>query len=346
LFDSLLNEHSASIRFLPILQTLNTMQFHRIVVLFLSLTNVTLAFTPTSNPNAEQIYRRSSLFSRPSLSLLSTPTEPAAEEGSEKREAVVNNAPTEPGSHEELMYTLGVNLARQLGDIRPLVDSGEELALVAKGLLDTVVGRLSEEGQITLLRARTLDLNNLITDRANKVRERIEAAGKNLLESMANTEGVETFPSGVCFQVLEHGPEGPGAGVQPTVASTIKIHYHGTLPDGTIFDSTRPGAAGGAEAEKPVQLAVSPLIPGWKEALIKMHEGETAMVGIPSDMAYGEEGTPDGRIPGGAAIFFKVQLLEVLTAGVGGGPTLLGADGTKLKKDGGSALLGADGKPL
>lgn len=322
------------------------MQFHSIAVLLLSLTNATLAFIPPTNQNAEQIYRQSSLFSRPSSSLLSTPTDPSAEEGSEEREAVVNSAPTEPGSHEELMYTLGVNLARQLGDIRPLVESGEELALVAKGLLDTVVGRLSEEGQIKLLKERTKDLNSLIVDRANKVRERIEVAGKNLLESMSKTEGVETFPSGVCFQVLEHGPEGPGAGVQPTTASTIKIHYHGTLPDGTIFDSTQPGSAGGPEGEKPVTVAVGPLIPGWKEALLKMHEGETAMVGIPSELAYGVEGSPDGRIPGGAAIFFRVQLLEVLTAGVGGGPTLLGADGTKLKKDAGSTLLGADGKPL
>lgn len=48
----------------------------------------------------------------------------------------------EPGSHDELMYALGVNLARQLGDVRPLVKSGDELASVAKGLLDTVIGRL------------------------------------------------------------------------------------------------------------------------------------------------------------------------------------------------------------
>jgi len=297
------------------------------------------AFTPTINPNGQQIYRHSS-------SLLSEPTQPAAEEGSEKKESVTNIAPTDPGSHEELMYTLGVNLARQLGDIRPLVNSGEEMALVAKGLLDTVVGKLSEEGQIVLLKARTKDLNQLITDRANKVRLEIEAAGQNMLKTMTETEGVETLPSGVRIHIVEHGPDGPGAGVQPSAASTVKIHYHGTLPDGTVFDSTLPGAAGGPEAEKPVNIAVGAVIPGWKEALQKMHEGDTAIMGIPSELAYGEEGTPDGRIPGGSAIFFKVQLLEVLSAGIGGGPTLLGADGTALKKSSGSGLMGADGKPL
>lgn len=72
----------------------------------------------------------------------------------------------EEGTHEELMYTLGVNLARQLGDVRPLVEDGQELAQLAKGLLDTVIGRLNEEGQRQLLARRGQELNQLITDRA------------------------------------------------------------------------------------------------------------------------------------------------------------------------------------
>lgn len=72
----------------------------------------------------------------------------------------------EPGSHDELMYALGVNLARQLGDVRPLVENGDELASVAKGLLDTVIGRLSEDGQRALLSQRGEDLNQIISERA------------------------------------------------------------------------------------------------------------------------------------------------------------------------------------
>jgi hypothetical protein len=78
----------------------------------------------------------------------------------------IQKPPVEPGSHEELMYTLGVNLARQLGDIRPLVEDGDELAQVAKGLLDTVIGRLTEDGQKALLASRGKDLSNLISERA------------------------------------------------------------------------------------------------------------------------------------------------------------------------------------
>jgi hypothetical protein len=78
----------------------------------------------------------------------------------------IEKPPVEEGTQEELMYALGVNLARQLGDIRPLVETGEELAAVAKGLLDTVIGRLTEDGQRDLLSRRGTELNKLITDRA------------------------------------------------------------------------------------------------------------------------------------------------------------------------------------
>ena len=105
-----------------------------------------------------------------SLSSSSPPQQEQQQQQQQPAQRISNNVlqrpEIEPGSHEELMYTLGVNLARQLGDIRPLVEDGDELALVAKGLLDTVVGRLTEDGQKSLLASRGRDLNNLISDRA------------------------------------------------------------------------------------------------------------------------------------------------------------------------------------
>ena len=156
---------------------------------------------------------------------------------------------------------------------------------------------------------------------------------------MASTEGAVTLPSGVVVHVLEDGPEGKGRGMRPTKSSTVKIQYHGTLADGTVFDSTLGG--------EPVAFPLAGVIAGWREGVQTMHEGETAMVGIPPELAYGETGTPDGLIPGGSTLFFKVQLLEVMSAGIGGGPALLGADGKKLRKEAAAGgLLGADGKPL
>jgi hypothetical protein len=89
-----------------------------------------------------------------------------AENGDKEPVALIDKPRTQEGSHDELMYALGVNLARQLGDVRPLVENGAELACVAKGLLDTVVGRISEEGQVDLLKRRKEDLNSVILSRA------------------------------------------------------------------------------------------------------------------------------------------------------------------------------------
>lgn len=131
-----------------------------VLILFLATQRMiatTTAFT-LSSPN--QI---------PLISTFSPRTLFAAKSDSDNnddKEPIIHQPPTEPGSHSELMYALGVNLARQLGDIRPLVENGEELTLVAKGLLDTVIGRLSEEGQVTLLQRRRNDLNTMITERA------------------------------------------------------------------------------------------------------------------------------------------------------------------------------------
>ena len=72
----------------------------------------------------------------------------------------------EEGSHDELMYALGVNLARQLGDVRPLVENSEELTQLARGLLDTVVGKIDDEDQRALLGRRGDDLNKIIVERA------------------------------------------------------------------------------------------------------------------------------------------------------------------------------------
>jgi hypothetical protein len=123
-----------------------------------------------------------------------------------------------------------------------------------------------------------------------------------------------------------------------TILTPVSLSV-GTLPDGTVFDSSLGG--------DPVSFPLKGVIAGWREGIQFMCEGETAMLGIPPEMAYGEAGTPDGRIPGGAALFFKIQLIEVMSAGIGGGPKLVGANGQVLKRDrGGAKLLGANGKPL
>jgi FKBP-type peptidyl-prolyl cis-trans isomerase len=170
------------------------------------------------------------------------------------------------------------------------------------------------------------------------LREKLELRGREMLRNMAETDGVIVLDTGVCIHVLEHGPEGPGRGVRPTTGSVVLIHYHGTLSDGTVFDSTLGG--------EPVKFPLAQVVPGWRDGVLNMHRGETAMLGIPPEQAYGADGTPDGRIPGGSTLFFKLQLVDVLSGAVGGDQSsLLGANGRPLGSDG-SGLVGPDGRPL
>jgi FKBP-type peptidyl-prolyl cis-trans isomerase len=134
------------------------------------------------------------------------------------------------------------------------------------------------------LAKRGKELDAIIVSRANALREKLEKRGREMLQNMAENEGVRMLENGVVLHVLEHGPEGPGEGARPTKGSVVEIHYHGTLSDGTVFDSTL-----GAD---PVKVPLSSVIPGWRDGLLAMHDGETAMLGIPPEQGYGPEGTP------------------------------------------------------
>lgn len=116
--------------------------------------------------NLVVVGERRSRSSMPAPTHLLANSEPMQVEEDGNRDDDVVKPLVEPNTHDELMYALGVNLARQLGDVRPLVESAEELTQVAKGLLDTVIGRVTEETQKELLVRRGKELNALITDRA------------------------------------------------------------------------------------------------------------------------------------------------------------------------------------
>ena len=111
-----------------------------------------------SQPSKSNTYRASSIFAESTSSSSSTSSSPP--------EKLYATKPIEEGSHDELMYTLGVNLARQLGDVRPLVETSEELTHLARGLLDAIVGKIDDADQMKLLARRGEDLNNIILERA------------------------------------------------------------------------------------------------------------------------------------------------------------------------------------
>lgn len=125
------------------------------------------------------------------------------------------------------------------------------------------------------------------------------AAGKKFLEENKKRPNVKTTESGLQYEVIKLG-EGP----KPADTSTVKVHYHGTLTDGTVFDSS-------VERGEPVEFPVGGVIKGWTEALKLMPVGSKFRLFIPADLAYGERAAGPAIGPN-ATLIFDVELLEIL----------------------------------
>ena len=124
-------------------------------------------------------------------------------------------------------------------------------------------------------------------------------AGEEFLNINKGKAGVVTLPSGLQYQVLQNGE-----GTKPTASDKVKCHYHGTLINGTVFDSS-------VQRGEPAVFGVSQVIPGWVEALQLMPVGSKWRLFIPSDLAYGEHGAGEAIEPN-SALVFDVELLDIV----------------------------------
>jgi FKBP-type peptidyl-prolyl cis-trans isomerase len=125
-------------------------------------------------------------------------------------------------------------------------------------------------------------------------------AGEAFMAENARNEGVTTTASGLQYEVLREGE-----GERPRRDQSVRVHYRGTLIDGTEFDSSYGG--------DPVTFPVNGLIPGFTEALLMMPEGSQYRVAIPSDMAYGPMGS--GQIGPNETLIFEIELVEIVDDG-------------------------------
>ena len=123
--------------------------------------------------------------------------------------------------------------------------------------------------------------------------------GRAFLDNNKNAPGVVTLPSGLQYKVVKQG-----TGAKPTATDKVTVHYHGTLIDGTIFESS-------VERQQPIELTVNLVIPGWIEALQLMPTGSKWILYIPSELAYGLQPRPGGMIEPNMALIFEVELLSI-----------------------------------
>ena len=133
-----------------------------------------------------------------------------------------------------------------------------------------------------------------------------EKAGANLeasetfLKENGAREGVTTTDSGLQYEVLASGEEGAAS---PTLEDTVEVHYHGTLPDGTVFDSS-------VDRGQPATFGLQHIIKGWQEALPMMKEGDKWKIVVPPALGYGEQGA-GGDIGPNQVLIFEIELLDV-----------------------------------
>lgn len=124
-------------------------------------------------------------------------------------------------------------------------------------------------------------------------------AGEEFLAINKNRPGVVTLPSGLQYEILKEGN-----GSKPSATDQVKCHYHGTLIDGTVFDSS-------VERGQPATFGVNQVIPGWVEALQLMPAGSKWKLFIPSNLAYGKAGAGQSIEPN-STLIFEVEILEIV----------------------------------
>ncbi|MCT4640741.1 MAG: FKBP-type peptidyl-prolyl cis-trans isomerase [Bacteriovoracaceae bacterium] len=186
-------------------------------------------------------------------------------------------------------FMLGANLARlDLND--------QEISSLYKGLVSSAKGKKAE----VELQTYQPKIQQMFKKRMEKIAEGQKSKGKKFIEDFLknNKDAVKT-KSGLVYKILKKG-----SNVKPTEAQTVEVHYHGTLINGEVFDSS-------VDRGKTISFPLNRVIKGWTEGVQLIGEGGKIKLVIPPELGYGEAGAPP-KIPGGATLVFEVELFKVI----------------------------------
>jgi len=204
------------------------------------------------------------------------------------------NDPKINTEEKKYSYAIGYQFAQNLKGQNVDVDS-KALALAVSDVLKSKDPKISEE-----------EMQKSMQQMYEKRKENMQAeaeknkkVGSDFLTKNKEKDGVKVLESGLQYTILEEGD-----GKKPSKDDTVKVHYKGTLIDGSEFDSSY-------KRDKPAEFPVKAVIPGWTEALQLMKTGAKWKLWIPAELAYGERGRPS--IPPNSVLIFEVELLDIVT---------------------------------
>lgn len=204
---------------------------------------------------------------------------------------------TDKFSSVELQASYGIGL--QMGEqLRANPFTGLDISAVQAGLADAFN---LQPAQVTndLLRVAFNEIHQRMQAQKTEQSAEAVATGEKFLAQNAQRDEITVTQSGLQYEVLN-----PGEGATPDANSTVRTHYHGTLIDGTVFDSSY-------DRGEPAEFPVNGVIKGWTEALLMMQVGAKLRLYVPHDLAYGEQGA-GGAIAPFSTLIFDVELLDII----------------------------------
>lgn len=187
-----------------------------------------------------------------------------------------------------LGFLLGDNLKRQL-----VLDNEDDYKALSQGMRDSLLNKKSQ----TDLEKYKPQIIQKYQDDAKTISAKREAAQKEYLENFQKEKGVKTLDNGTMIKLSR-----PGKGRTPKADERVRVHYTGTLIDGTKFDSSR-------DRGEAFETRLTDVIPCWTKALQQMKKGARATIVCPADTAYGNR--PVGQIPPNSALTFDVEMIEL-----------------------------------
>ena len=212
--------------------------------------------------------------------------------------AAVDQATELKTETDKLSYALGLDLGAYFKSLGEDFD----LSVIQRGIDDSYNGK---KVLMTTEEAAQVQQQFAARQQEKQVKQVMEMttanqeAAKKFLDENKGKEGVKTTASGLQYKILKEGKEGD----KPSTIDTVKVHYKGTLLDGTEFDSSY-------KRNQPAEFQVDQVIPGWTEAMQLMNVGSTYELYLPPELAYGDRGAPPVIEPG-SMLIFEVELLGV-----------------------------------